>query len=92
MSKKTVATMDLFHQKLETCKASTVILNNHLDSQISQLENFTKQIVSDMTDKLETFTLQQGEKLELLATKQNESFNTLTVLSGIIVSRRVIVV
>ena len=78
MSKKRAAAMDLFHQKLEAHKTSTITANNHLDSRISQIENTTKCIVSDMTEKLQRFTLQQGEKLETLATKQTESFNTIT--------------
>ena len=42
---KTSTALDLFHQKLEDHKASTVMANNHLDSRMSQIENSTKHIV-----------------------------------------------
>ena len=46
---KTSTALDLFHQKLEAQKASTIKANNHLDSRMSQIEYSTKQIVNNMT-------------------------------------------
>ena len=77
---KTSTALDLFHQKLKAHKASTITANNHLGSRMSQIKNSTKQIVNNMTSKLEAFALQQGETLESLATEQHKYFTSFSAV------------
>ena len=80
MAMQTTNALDLFHQKLEAHKESTITANNHLDSRMSKIENSTKQIGNAMTDKLEEFALQQGKKLGSLATEQTNCFTGFTAV------------
>ena len=74
-AQKTTATLDQFHQKLEDHKASATTITNHLDTRMSQIKNSTNMMFDGLTAKLEAFTYDQSEKLDILASTHQTNFD-----------------
>ena len=79
-AQKTTATLDEFHQKLEDHKASATTVTDHLDTRMSQIENSTNMMINGLTAKLEAFTFDQSEKLDILTSTHQASFDSFASL------------